>query len=622
MPQNTRLVGIAIALLPLLLVSADFPLSQRSQEVKHFTLMFTNDEHSSLLPTASDRGGFARLASAVLQVRASKAARGEPTLLVSTGDFWGGAPFSWLGLVGKSPELSLMQSLGYDVVTLGNHEFDCGPSVLTRYLQSAGYPLAAAKTVIVASNTNLSKVPDLSSLRISSSHLRVLSNGLRVGFFGVIGEKAATVAQHAAPVAFDSVLTTARQQVSELRSAGADIIVALSHSGLQTDKVMAKQVSGIDIIVGGHCHTVIESPLRVNNTYIVQAGENLNYLGVLEIAYHPHTQELSVRSKHNCLIELDQAIKPNPHYHRLIENYVVELNTMIARLTDGKYHSIYEPVALSDFVVSNSPSLTETPLGNMIADAIREAAERATGRKVDFAFQASGLLRGSLQPRDGKIILYDLLSLIGSGLGPDRLPGYPLVSVYLTGEEIYRLMDLSILLAQSVSKTAFVHVSGLRCCYDPSRALLLKSPFWKIPVPLLQAVLRIDVLRQDGRYSPLSRTDRNLYHVVTDLRRADYLPLLQRYLPQVSIVPKNRDGIPVELEQCIIYYKGRELKAWQALLEYLHPESESTGAVAAVPSAYSTTQGRIIVEMRPPLYLHYVLGVIAVALLIRCLSCK
>ncbi len=129
-----------------------------------FTILHTNDEHSALiphspaidyLPHADDltAGGSARLASAVEGIRREKREEGEPVLLFSAGDFIGGSAFSWLAQQGLAPELDVMQTIGYDAVIIGNHEFDYGPDVLAAYLQAAGYPEAHHKTLLLAANT-------------------------------------------------------------------------------------------------------------------------------------------------------------------------------------------------------------------------------------------------------------------------------------------------------------------------------------------------------------------------------------------------------------------------------------------------------------------------------------
>lgn len=128
----------------------------------HFTILHTNDEHSAMVPFPlvdfdnekpnPSLGGFARLAQAVKDIRAAKEAVNEPVLLLSAGDYVAGHPYSWLALEGKAPELSVMTEIGYDVITIGNHEYDYGPDLLAEYYTAAGYPAANADTVLVASN--------------------------------------------------------------------------------------------------------------------------------------------------------------------------------------------------------------------------------------------------------------------------------------------------------------------------------------------------------------------------------------------------------------------------------------------------------------------------------------
>ena len=113
-----------------------------------FTILHTNDEHSALSPSPlvdyspeennPTLGGYARLAQAVKDIRAAKGAANEPVLLLSAGDYLGGSPYSWLGLNGEAPDLTIMNKIGYDAVNIGNHEYDYGPELLAQYLQAAG----------------------------------------------------------------------------------------------------------------------------------------------------------------------------------------------------------------------------------------------------------------------------------------------------------------------------------------------------------------------------------------------------------------------------------------------------------------------------------------------------
>jgi 5'-nucleotidase / UDP-sugar diphosphatase len=117
-------------------------------QVIQFTLLSTSDEHSTLVPLPlaeyhqhepnPARGGYARLSTLVSEIRKEK--ESGSVLLFSSGDILGGTPFAWLTLEGLSPEIELMKKIGYNGMTIGNHEFDYGPEILAQYFLRAGYP--------------------------------------------------------------------------------------------------------------------------------------------------------------------------------------------------------------------------------------------------------------------------------------------------------------------------------------------------------------------------------------------------------------------------------------------------------------------------------------------------
>lgn len=245
--------------------------------LQNFTIIHTNDEHSFLLPNPLSEvrpdakdvsvGGFARLATVVTDIRQRKAAEKEPVLLISAGDFLGGSPFAWLSLIGKAPELGLMVALGYDVVAIGNHEYDYGPEVLALYLAAAGFPSAARLPTLLATNAQIPTGHALGLVGLERTTIREIAPNVRLGFFSVMAEGVAAVAPLAAPVTFADSVETARAAVAELRQQGANVIIAVNHSGLNEDRNLARAVPGIHVIISAHCHTALNTPLMVGDNH-------------------------------------------------------------------------------------------------------------------------------------------------------------------------------------------------------------------------------------------------------------------------------------------------------------------------------------------------------------------
>jgi len=591
------------------------------------TLLHTNDEHSQLLPfpladDAPDRagsavGGFARLAAAVEAVRAEADPQLRPVLLVSAGDFLGGTPFGWLGLLGLAPELDLMGAIGYDAVTIGNHEFDWGPELLARYLAQAGYPDpdgefgrrgGDALPALVASNLSTPPGDPLGRAGLRRTHLVELENGLRVGLLGLLGRNAASLAPLMHPVTLESPEASARRAVEELRAGGAHLIIALSHSGESEDLALASEVGGIDVVVGGHFHTALTDPLREGATWIVQAGSNLRYLGRVELAVYPREGRVEVLNSEEALpflVPLGPSVPSSREVADRIRLFGDSLSAFLAGYTGGIAEDFRDPALFAQHSLGRAPPFSETALGNFVADAMRQAAQEATGEAVDFAFQANGVLRSDLIPgeepgREGAVTVLDLAAVSGLGAGPDGTPGYPIISARLTGEEIYRILEISTLVPQLRGNSHFLQVSGLRYEVDPTRAVLFTIPVRGTPVPSFRAVRRAWQMRSDGTEVEIPR-DGTLFHVATDHHVASFLPQVGALAPRLLIELKDRTGQPLaHLDDAVIRVHDRELKVWEAILRYAASLPRVDGR-PTLPESYLTPQGRIVERAGLPL---------------------
>ncbi len=648
--QNIALV-MMVAVMLLLCVPQGFGTA--SAEELYLTILHTNDEHGAAIPHSPTvdyhptkgnptLGGYARLATAVKQIRVEKNATGEPVLLLSGGDYIGGSPYSWLIPRGYAMELTIKQLLGYDAVAVGNHEYDYGPDILAHYLIEAGYPEAHTITTVLASNAIVPGNHPLATEDLfRESVILTLDNGLKVGLFGLIGEQAVSYTTANEPVTFADQQETAQRMVEELRNQGAQLVIALSHTGVEhgEDQQIAMAVPGIDVIVSGHCHTALHAPVVEGSTFIVQSGELLRNLGRLDLAYNPQTGDLRARNEENgvpYLIPLDYKLPLDPEIDAVIEGYTVLLNELIAEKTGGRFTSLLDSVALAAFEVPNTPRLEETPFGNFVTDAMRLVTEEKTGRKVDFALQANGSIRGSINPGTmphafGQISIYDLAELIGLGIGPDGDAGYPIVSVYLTGEEMRRVLEVAALLSEMLGDTYFLQFSGLRYDYNPNNAVLFTIPIIDQPLPSTMifpsgAVISAERYSGEGRqvdddslYVPLERGDEELYCLVTDTYILSFLPMVGEMMPQLDLVLKDSAGNPVpddQLDSLIVYTDGQELKVWATVLEYAASQPQGPSGLPEIEVYYAATAGRINQVWSIPLVTWPLLILLAIVALI------
>ncbi len=618
--------------------------SLNAEESINFTILHTNDEHGALISHSSavdfhpyredpSIGGYARLANAVERVRKEKEGSGEQVLLFSGGDFIGGTAYSWLVPLGYAPELSIKQKIGYDAVVIGNHEYDYGPGVLAGYLQEAGYPDAHQLTAVLASNTAPPpEHPLVRDMLYLDNHILELDTGLKVGLFGLMGEDAVTVTTANEPVEFTDQHEAARRTVRELEQQGADLVIALTHSGVDEDRALAADVEGIDVIVGGHCHTALYEPVVENETIIVQAGAHLEYMGRLDLSYHSSTGALTIRNREidvPFLTKLDHTVPLDPEIDEVIGDYTDILNAYIEEKTGGRFRHILDPLAYSDFKIPDYPPLQETPMGNFVTDAMRIVTANKTEHDPDFAVQGNGVIRGSIMPGTmphsyGMVSFYDLVELVGLGLGEDGHAGYPVVAAYLTGEEIMRVLEVAVLLEEVMGNTYFLQFSGLRYDYNPENAVLFTVPFLDLPVPTARAVVNAERYTGESRqndddllYETIGKKEDRLYCLVTDYYVASFLPMIGEMVPQLDVVLKDRDGNPVaneDIEDLIVHINGEELKVWQTVVEYAANQPVGESGMPEIDSYYAETAGRINPVWTVPLIIWPLLVILFLAL--------
>ena len=587
------------------------------------TILHTNDEHSHLIPipAADDHpdltdpsvGGFARLAGEVNLIRMEKAIEGEPVLMFSGGDILGGPAFGWLPLMdGVAPELSLMQMIGYDAVVIGNHEFDYGTDVLAAYYSDAGYGVSEdERPVILGSNIRPPENHPLTLMGIRDFQVIELENGLKAGIFGIIGNDAISKTAHPEPVEFDDPVESARRAVSALQNEGVDLIIAVNHAGVTEDRQLARAIPELDVIVSGHSHTVLNEPVYEGNAVIVQAGSYLSHLGVLELEVDVQSGQITVRNENSgqpYLTELNDSIPEDEEVKAEVERYRTILNDWVTELTDGNIELVTQPIAELSFVIQRNEPRREAAIGNFITDAMKYAAEEAMDKPVDIAVQANGAIRSNIRPGSqewsrNEVTFYDMMMAVGLGSGANGNPGYPLVSFYITEDEVRRALEVSVLLSELLGDNYFLQFSGMKMLYDPSRAVLFRIPFIDTPIPTKRAVLSAELDTDDGSLERLEKGDDRLLHVVTDYYIAGFLPMVGDVVPDLAIELKDENGLPIQLDDAIIYRDGSQLKVWQAVLEYTQSFEAGESGLPVIPDRYSEPEGRQVVAYTLPLWI-------------------
>jgi 2',3'-cyclic-nucleotide 2'-phosphodiesterase (5'-nucleotidase family) len=243
-------------------------------EVKAVTLLHTNDLHARFDPHPDGSGGIANLAAYIQSVRKQRPGQ---VLLLDAGDNTLGT--SLCVLFDGEPIYDLMNRLGYNVRTLGNHEFDYGVEKIARFRSFARFPVVCANAF---HNGQL----------IADEATTVLNvNGLKVGVLGLT----IPFSQKDPTVEFKDLHDTAARYLPDLR-ARSQILVALTHIGVENDRTLARDFPDLDFIIGGHSHTEMDKPVEEGKTWIVQTGAYGKRVGQLDLEFDTETNRIVSRA--------------------------------------------------------------------------------------------------------------------------------------------------------------------------------------------------------------------------------------------------------------------------------------------------------------------------------------
>ena len=588
-----RLSALCLALC---LLAAGLPLTASAAStspVYESTILFTHDTHDHFLPMPDEEGGeyggYTRLATLLKQEREAH----PDALTLDAGDFSMGSLFQTIYAT-HAPELQALGAMGYDVTTLGNHEFDYRAQGLADMLNAAvdsGSPLPA----IVQANY---KPPESDTASWEAwerygiqDYIILERGGISYGIFGLMGEEADSNAPmsgmefeptvEAAPMGTDAADQALTDWTAELeQSSNPSLIICLSHSGTDgkgkgEDYELAKAVDGIDLIISGHTHTVLEEPLQVGDTLIVSAGEYTSYLGSLTLSWSEDGQKTIQDYR---LIPVDETVAADPGMEQLTNRFQPLVESEYLAQYGLKFDQVLATTEFSFTPISQfATEQREDTLGNLIADSYIYAVQQAEGENyvpVDFAVVASGVIRGSFAA--GEITTSDAFNVSSLGSGADGTPGYPLISVWITGKELKDAFEVDASVTPIMS-AAQLYGSGMTWTWNPHRIIFNKVNSCAQVLP-------------DGTTVPLEND--KLYRVVTGLYSGQMLGTVNsQSFGILTITPKDANGnVITNFEDHIIYNPdGSEVKEWYALASYL----QSMGTVDA---RYSAPEGRKVEE--------------------------
>ena len=516
--MKKKLVTLSLALFMLLAIVTLQTNVIADEREKSVDIMFVHDTHSHLNPFATvegtetvTMGGFARIKTLINEQKE----KNPDTLLLDAGDFAMGTLVQAV-YEQEAAELRMLGNIGIDATVLGNHEFDYKAKGLSNMLNVATASGDVSPEILLCNmdwdamkSAGLTEDQQLIFDAFENYGVKdyvVVDKGeISIAIIGVFGQDAeACVAQ--CPVIFKDPVEAVKETVAEIKAnEDVDMIVCVSHSGTaededkSEDEILAKNVPEIDLIVSGHTHTRLGEAIVQGDTYIVSCGEYGKYVGDLSMTQKPDGRwELNEYE----LIPVTMDIVPDEATQEKVDSFM--------SMVDEKYLAQFG-YTKDQVLCTNEISFVqlkdlyniheELNLGSIIADAYAYAVNTSdTGddTPVYVAVAPSGTIRDTYAL--GDVTVENVFNSFSLGIGEDGIPGYPLISVYLTGEELKLVAEIDASVSDLMT-SARLYTAGLYWHYNPNRMILNKAT---------------DVFIVDTAGNRIEIEDDKLYRLVTD----------------------------------------------------------------------------------------------------------
>ena len=441
------------------------------------TILHTNDVHGHVDQynrngarcSAADEtnglciAGDSRLQTLVEEIRAAE----DNVLLVDAGDQFQGTLF--YGLFKADVITDTMNALGYDAMTIGNHEFDDGPAELARLIDGADFP-------VVSANIDASAEPTLAG-KIAPSTV-ITKGGEPIGIVGVTTPDTEYISSPGPNVDFEDPVTSVQAAVDTLTGMGVDKIVVLSHLGYDEDLALAAAVSDVDVIVGGHSHTFVYTPttplffyepqypqyselvpagpyptvvssLDSEPVLVVTAFQWGTFLGRLDVGFDATGL---VTSYGGNPIYLDRDTAKSTTMETILDKYRPALEGLIA--TEVGTTTVDLPITVGGARICR---IGECLMGDLVADAMLWKVNEVEG-DYQIAFQNGGGLRAPIMA--GAVSMGDVIETLpfGNAIATFELTGTHVIAALENGVSKYPAQD-----------GRFPQVSGMRYTFDASQ---------------------------------------------------------------------------------------------------------------------------------------------------------
>ena len=409
-------------------------------------ILHTNDIHGHLSAwkgwegELKDKtiGGLGRLSGAIAQARRETKA----PLLLDAGDLIGDSMIADL-TKGKAM-VDALNFLKYDALTIGNHEPDFGTAVLRQRMKDATFPVVAANLI----ERNGRKL-------FTRPYIIKKVNGVSVGILGLAYPKTpwTTGAKNVAEVEFQDPVPAVKHYLPKLREEGSELVVVLSHLGLGGDKILARAVDGIDVIVGGHSHNRMSKPEKVGAALIVQAGAHGSDLGRLELTI----ERGKVSAFTHTLTLLDHArVDSDDAAEGLLEGFLAPHRNALNEVVGKAAGWLVRAQTLAGQEARKRDE--ESPIDSLFADILREQTKADVALLPGVGYGVAippGPIRAAqlrqMVPHEGKVVTM-------------RLSGMQIIEVLEQAVENTFTDDYAMKVG------GMIQVSGIRFRYDPQMA--------------------------------------------------------------------------------------------------------------------------------------------------------
>jgi 5'-nucleotidase len=419
----------AFALALLLIVAATSPAQSADSEcLVRVTLLQVNDVYQFAPVDRGATGGLARLAT--LHKQALK--ESPNTLFLLAGDTI--SPSVESNTYKGAQMIDAWNAVGIDFAVFGNHEFDFGPDVLVQRMKESHFTWLGANVIDTKTGKTFAGTPPFVIKEFQ---------GIRLGIFGIVLPETKNTSRPGPNVEFRGVCETAKQTVALMRRSGAQVIVALTHLSMAEDKALAHCVEGIDLIIGGHEHTLLQS--LAERTPIFKMTSDAREMGRIQ---------LNVNAASGKLQSIDWEIVPVNS--RIAED--AEFASVMSKY-DSLMKELAVPVGRTDVPLnakSKQSRTEETNIGDFIADAFR----KVTG--ADVALVNGGSIRADDIIPAGELTEREVFSILPFA--------NPVVKIEVTGATLRKALEHGVSQsAESSEPGRFPQVSGLRFSFDAKR---------------------------------------------------------------------------------------------------------------------------------------------------------